>query len=403
MIRIILDMIAEAWGELWRARMRTTLALLGIIIGAAALTFPAVLYAAIGNMIARTHEHTWIVAAVPPQNRDPLQRKAHLRRKYFLPADIEAVRKGCPYLEKIAVSSFPGMGADYPTFKAGREWCNGMLEGKDNAIPEQMAEGRFFSESESENAARVVLINQSLQRKLFKGRKAVDSFMRVNGERFRVIGVKEKTAFDVAPTAIIPANTMQQVNPDVSWSFSILPKPHMAAIAKRSVDAILISRMGDPGDTFFWQAGGVGSGFSEMRLFTFLGLIGLLTLLSAGVALSNKTYIDVLERINHIALRRAIGATIPRIYATVMLESVLLCGVGCLFGGGLGWSCFALLTKIANENAPPSAQIGLTPSIAPIAGIYLFVISLGVMAGLQAAAVAARANPAEILTRKEVV
>jgi len=180
----------------------------------------------------------------------------------------------------------------------------------------------------------------------------------------------------------------------------VLPKRGARAEAVRSIDKILRQRLGDPGDSFVYWDGKPSA--ADLRGVAYLGLIGFLTMLSAGLAASNKMYIGVLERVDQIGLRRALGATAQRVYVTVLLEGVLLCGLGSALGGGAGVLGFRALTAYN----PPS-QYGLhapvQASLLPWLAMLLFAVTLGVVAALQAAAVAVKATPAEALARKELV
>lgn len=130
----------------------------------------------------------------------------------------------------------------------------------------------------------------------------------------------------------------------------------------------------------------------------FLGLVGLLTLLSAGIAISGKSYVDVLEQVHQIALRRALGASALRIYGAVLFQGGLLAGLGGLIGGGLGALAFAALDAKGNR-----WHAGVSLHLGGLLAILLWTIVVGMVAALQAATLAVRANPAEALARKDLV
>jgi len=400
------DALAEAWRELWRARLRALLAVAGVAVGAAALSFPLCIYHMEGRLMARARKKEWLPIAVPSIGIDPLRRRADLKRYRLTLDDAEAIRRECPSVERLVIFAYVHGGE----CKAGRRRCRASIASSDATraddlraleptLGDSLEWGRVFAPAEIARGDRVLIVNRAMRRNLFGKAPLADAWVRVDGVRFKVIGALEarKFAYHPFPEALMPHTCAQDLYYTESWYFRGRPKPGAAEKAAREIDAVLFQRLGDPGESFISWGGPVGA--SEARIFAFFGLIGMLTLLSAGIAVSNKCYVDVLERVNEIALRRALGATAQRIYGTVVLESALLCGFGCAIGGGVGLTTFIILVGKA---APPGrVEVGLP--LLPLGAMLLFTIVLGMIAALQAAAIAARADPAEALTRKEVV
>jgi ABC-type antimicrobial peptide transport system permease subunit len=98
-------------------------------------------------------------------------------------------------------------------------------------------------------------------------------------------------------------------------------------------------------------------------------------------------------------VRRALGATKPRVYAIVLAESAILCAFGCFYGGLIGWMIF--VTYSAEKWIERDFRLTVAPL--PLAAMFLFVIALGIAGSLQGAATAAGSNPAEVLARKDLV
>jgi ABC-type antimicrobial peptide transport system permease subunit len=222
--------------------------------------------------------------------------------------------------------------------------------------------------------------------------------MRVDGVLFRVIGVIKAVPGGMdGTTAHMPYTAMRDLYSSVIWTFNVTPKPVMVGQAKSEVDRVLTARIGSPSQSFCWS-GGTTEDF-QVKASILIGLIGMLVLLSAGIGISNKAYVDVLERVDQIALWRALGCSRMRVYVTTVLESMLLCGVASAVGEGIGWALY----DAAEAQTHAVMAIKLAAPLLPVAGIMVFTLLLGAIASLQAAAIAARANPAELLGRKEVV
>jgi putative ABC transport system permease protein len=227
-------------------------------------------------------------------------------------------------------------------------------------------------------------------------------YIHINGVRFEVIGVL-RTLRGGPGRVFIPYTCMRELFWNASWLLDAVPKRGLRRAAAKEIDALLFRRIGDPGSTYVALP---GVSYEELKVYLFFGIVGVLVLFSAGAAVSNKAYIDALERVPQFAVRRAFGATRQRIYAAVLMESAIICGFGGLYGGIIGWMIFASFSAprwMAANIVTPGVWASYTIPALPLGAMLLFFVSLGVLGSLQGAAIAANANPAEVLGRKEVV
>jgi len=65
-------------------------------------------------------------------------------------------------------------------------------------------------------------------------------------------------------------------------------------------------------------------------------IIGFITLLGAAIGLMNIMLVSVTERTREIGIRKAIGASAPRIRNQFLIEAIVICQLGGLFGIILG-------------------------------------------------------------------
>jgi putative ABC transport system permease protein len=133
------------------------------------------------------------------------------------------------------------------------------------------------------------------------------------------------------------------------------------------------------------------STFDEFTSTLTLGgaLVGLISLLAAGIGIMNIMLVSVTERTREIGIRKAVGAKWRNILGQFLLEAIVLCQIGGLMGivlGGLGGNVAALYWDISPSF--PWAWAGIA-----VGGVTL----LAVIFGGYPAYKAARLDPIESL------
>ena len=419
-VEVFIDVTAEAWWGLKRARLRTYLALLGIVLGAIGLTV-LICTLHLENALRSEQDTNTIYINMPSledYDRAIFRRRPRLKRYELTPEDGEAIQRECAHVEHVVIGGLLRRGAD---FKA-KKWHRAPLVSTNTTradlfrfIPYgggssgELAWGRLFTPEETESGARVVVIDQNMsiglwpkpQRTLGNGWLG-SRYIHINAWRFEIIGVLSSKGGG-SGRGIIPYTCMQDLFWDSYWHLTAIAKRGSMKAAAKEIDRILFRRIGDPGCAY---ARLPGISYEELKVYTFFGIVGVLTLFSAGAAVSNKSYIDALERVQQFAVRRALGATKQRIYAIVLMESALICGFGCFYGGTIGWMIFASFSAwkwIEADIRTPGVWVSYAIPALPLGAMFLFVIASGVVGSLQGAAVAAKADPAEVLAGQEVV
>jgi len=115
----------------------------------------------------------------------------------------------------------------------------------------------------------------------------------------------------------------------------------------------------------------------------------LLALIIGGLSVVNTMFMAVAERVREIGLKKAVGATTFNIMGEFLAEATLIGVVGGVIGYGLG----ALITILVNASTPPgqSTLFLITPNLTILA--IGFATALGAVAGVLPAWRAARLDP----------
>lgn len=123
-------------------------------------------------------------------------------------------------------------------------------------------------------------------------------------------------------------------------------------------------------------------------------LIGLGTLISGAIGVSNIMVVTVKERTTEIGIRRAIGATPTDILTQIMSESIVLTLIAGFSGITFAVLCLQGLENIAHETSPESSfQISFGIAV----GATLMLATLGIISGLAPAFRAMAIKPVDAM------
>jgi putative ABC transport system permease protein len=215
-----------------------------------------------------------------------------------------------------------------------------------------IARGRFFDDDQTERAARVIVIGETVRRELFPDSEPIGEVVRIRGLGFEVIGVlapkgQSATGQDQDDTVMMPWTTAMKriVGKDQTWLDDILCSARSTdaiAPATAQIQELLRQRHHiEPGaeDDFnirhpeeLLQARIKTS--KTLRLLL-LGLAGI-AMAVGGIGVMNVMLASVSQRVTEIGLRCALGAPPVAIQLQFLGEAVALALLGGALGVGLG-------------------------------------------------------------------
>lgn len=214
----------------------------------------------------------------------------------------------------------------------------------------ELQSGRNFNSSEINSGTNFVILGNEIAVSLFdKNVDPIDKIVKIGATRYKVIGVlKTKgngAGFGGDKVVIIPLTNARQYfgRPDMTFTINVLTK-----------NSSLLSIILNEAKGVFRKIRKVPIGIQEDfdvvksdNLATMLignlqkvtagaTIIGLITLLGAAIGLMNIMLVSVTERTREIGIRKAMGATQKTIKNQFLIESVVICVMGGLFGIFLG-------------------------------------------------------------------
>lgn len=271
--------------------------------------------------------------------------------------------------------------------------------------------GRFLNDQDVAERRRVLFLGDSIAVRLFPDGDAIGGTVRIDGLPFTVVGTmasKAQMSMNNGPDAdraVIPATTFRTIYGPTRVN-SILVRPRdirEASLVKRRLYEVLGARYTfDPDDT---RALGIWDFIEEERMTRnistgiqiFLGLVGALTLIVAGVGVANIMYVVVRERTREIGVKLAMGARRRHIMAQFVFEAVLICFAGGFAGLALGASIVAGVASLPDANEAMFIIGNPTLSWPITLATVGMLVAIGVLAGVFPARRAAAMDPVESL------
>jgi putative ABC transport system permease protein len=210
-----------------------------------------------------------------------------------------------------------------------------------------IAEGRFFTLSDQERAADVVVLGHDTAQDLFGVIDPIGKEITVSGRTFTVIGVydKQKSAFGGGKnpddnTAYFPIPTFKKLHPEILdyWISAKFDDQKNKALVTDEIRELLRRRRkvrNEAPDNFaIFSSDSITKLWNQITGSLFLLMFGLsgVGLMVGGVGVMNIMLVSVTERTREIGVRKALGATRGVILLQFTLEAIVLCAVGGIIG-----------------------------------------------------------------------
>lgn len=267
----------------------------------------------------------------------------------------------------------------------------------DKAWKLELALGSFLPDDNFRQARSLAVLGNTVRRELFGNQNPLGQFVRIGGERYRVIGVLEpKGEFlgtDLDDMVFIPASKgLQLFNRESLMEIDIFYHPRTTSQAMAEVlRRLLIDRHGFEDFTIVTQDQMLETMDKILTILKFAGAgLGAISLLVGGVGITTILMITVNERISEVGLLRALGGTVRQV-RTLFLGEALMLG---LLGGICGLLAVTILLIIIDQFAP-GLPVALGPGI--IAGALGVSLIIGLLAGVRPASRAAKMTPIDAL------
>lgn len=394
----LLSHIQEAFNNLVTAKLRSFLAVLGILVGSASV----VAMVSSGQLATNaalaqfTKLGTNLLSVnIMDSQQNQTQSSTHPTKLSINTAEnVQSVSNSitdvAPYITTYGSIVYEG--------HAIMGEILGVTQSMENAIKIDMAEGRFISDLDDYAYFCVIGAGIADNLKTFGGLTPLGQQILLGSTYYTIVGVASdwpENSFmdaDINQSILVSIDSASTLSSDAQINqiiFTLAPNSNIDA-TKTAIAHYINKNL--PGKQLEFRSAEqlLQSMENERKILTLLlGLIGSISLVVGGIGVMNIMLVSVVERRKEIGIRLAIGARRKDIQAMFLIESVTLS----LFGGLLGILTGVMASFIIAEIAHWDFVFFTLP---PLIG-FTVSVSIGVFFGFYPAYQASRLDPIQTL------
>lgn len=321
----------------------------------------------------------------------------------FTNREAELIRK-LPEVELFSIVA----NKDAVTANYGSQYASVTLKGIENdyqaIFRKTIYNGRFLNALDYREQAKVCVVDKRLTEEIGTD-DIVGKYLKLGDISFLVVGICENGERWEGTTVHIPLSTHQAIfSPDHKFDhISLTKKATVGSVpfdqkVRQTLSPIMQFDSQDRRAVGVWseeesyeQTRGV---MSAIHLFVLI--IGICTLISGAVGVSNIMLVSVRERTKEFGIRKAIGAPPSTILTAVVGESIMITALFGYIGMFIGIG----LMELINNFIPKGEDIPFvnpTVDIPAVVIATLFLIIIGTIAGLIPAMRAMKIKPIEAM------
>ena len=403
-----LDSLSAAWAGVITHKLRSSLTMLGIVIGiTAVIALMSIGRGVEAEVISQIESlGSNLVFITPGWTTEEEAWAAAGSAQTLTQEDAAAIAEQVPYVSSVA----PVLATNLQTVVGGENMMTKVF----GITPEHMqvnnleiAHGAFFTEYEYQHGAKVAVLGSDVKETLFGDADPIGQQMRMGGIVVRVIGVLEsKEAMEGSPNdnIFIPLTTFQQTvyQPRTAQGDHVVHYITLTVSDQEQGDYV-IDEITELLRSRHQLAANADDDFEIISLeeiiktvseitgtiALFLGAIAAISLLVGGIGVMNIMLVSVMERRREIGILKALGATGRDIWTQFLMEAAFLTLAGGIIGIALGWAVSYFVSSA-----------GQIPSVVTADIVILAVsvsVGIGLFFGFYPAWKASRLNPIEAL------
>lgn len=278
----------------------------------------------------------------------------------------------------------------------------------------QLLKGRFINERDMNECRKVIVLHEKTANILFPKTEPIGKQIRAQGVVYQVVGIyTDQNAF--SPSALVPLNTVQMIytKGDTIDNISFSTKNLSDVSTQEEFEAAYRTALAqqkhfsptDDGAVWIWNRikQNLQQQSATKLLHIAIWVIGIFTLLSGIVGVSNIMLITVRERTHEFGIRKALGAKPSSILWLIISESIVITTFFGYIGMVAGVAVTEYMNMVAGKSVVDAGAFSVTTFENPTVDLTIAIqatitlVIAGTLAGFFPARKAARILPIEAL------
>jgi len=412
----LMENVGSSFQNILTHKMRSTLTLLGILIGVfAVVTMFSTVYGLKQLISQKMEKMGWNNSLIiyPSTGNEKSKSKRRKFRFRYINREAKPLMLDDYQMLKSEVDSksIYGYINSWQRFlhKDNEEWLR--LNATNNEFFKNktyiLKDGRYFNAFEEANALKVCVIGHYFAEEYYKGVNPLGKYITVGQSRYKIIGVLDKdelnkTGMDFNSwerkhdlrAVYIPLSTgAKYLRADNAIDYIYVQSHDSSSFwtLKTKVTQLLLAKhkmahdfsFNDVGAMMYQITNEIGEMMKKWNIM--LSAIASISLIVGGIGLFSTLLISINERMTEIGIRKSIGAKDNDIFSLFIIESIVLSLLGAFAGIGLSVMLISIAAKQIDFNFP-----------IPWEGVLLgisFSLVIGLLSGLYPAIKASRIDP----------
>ena len=401
------ESIFTAFDSIKQNKLRSSLTLLSVAIGVFAIFGSGTLVRSINdtveNKLNELGENTFLIKRTPSVQVGRMNWRKYRKRPRIRYPQVEQLQE--MITSDATISAYQDMGSQIIKSRYIDSDPDVLVAGVDGNYSwnydESVDRGRVINNTDVQFRKNVAVVGLDIVKRLFPG-EAMGEMIRIGSQQYEIVGILEEKGAILGNSqdnkVLIPISNYLKYNS--SWWTSLdvtvkaKDKESLSDLVDETIGALRAIRNVNPWEDNNFELEtneSITEQFASLTIYLqiFGWLVGVFSLIAAGIGIANIMLVSIKERTKEIGVRVAVGAKRKWILQQFLVETLTICQLGGIIGILMGIGIGVLFSSL----------FGMSMIIPIDLIIFSIIITtiLGTISGLYPSYKASKLNPIDAL------